>query len=82
MTKNKSKKSAPKLDYRRTSIGNSTTPKMTEDTVSFIEKLAQTDSKRKKKKEAKKTEDGIVRRLAKNGLIDKDKVKTSAKIVV
>ena len=27
------------------------------------------DSKRKKKKDVKKTEDGIVRRLAKNGLI-------------
>ena len=45
---------------------------MTKDTVSFIEKLTEKDSKRKKKKEAKKTEDGIVRRLAKNGLIDKD----------
>ena len=32
------------------------------------------ETKRKKKKEQKKTEDGIVRRLAKNGLIDKDKV--------
>ena len=77
MTKSKSKKTAPKSDYRRTSTGNSTTPKMTKDTVSFIEKLAEKDSKRKKKKEAKKTQDGIVRRLAKNGLIDKDKVKSA-----
>ena len=30
--KNESKKSAPKSDYRRTSIGNSTTPKMTKGT--------------------------------------------------
>ena len=69
MTKNKSKKSAPKSDHRRTSIGNSITPKMTKETASFIEKLAKKDSKRKKKKGAKKTEDGIVRSLAKNGLI-------------
>ena len=79
MTKNKSKKTAPKSDYCRTSIGNSTTPKVTKDTVSFIEKPAEKDSKRKKKKESKKTEDGIVRRLAKNGLIDKDKVKAARK---
>ena len=77
--KNKSKKSAPKSDYRRTSIGNSTTPKMTKDTTSFIEKLAEKDSKRTKKKETKKKEDGIVRRLAKNGRIDKDKVKAARK---
>ena len=52
---------------------------MTKDTVSFIEKLAEQDSKRKKKQDAKKTEDGIVRRLAKNGLIDKDTVKAAKK---
>ena len=79
MTKNKSKKSAPKSDYRRTSIGNSATLKMTKETASFIEKLAEKDSKRKKKKDANQTEDGIVRRLAKNGLIDKDKVKAAGK---
>ena len=32
------------------------------------------ETKRKKKKQQKKIEDGIVKRLAKNGLIDKDKV--------
>ena len=79
MTKHKSKKTAPKSDYRRTSTGNSTTPTMTKDTVRFIEKLAEKDSKRKKRKEAKKTEDGIVRHLGKNGLIDKDKVKAARK---
>ena len=80
MTKTKSKKTAPKSDFRRTpTSGNSTTPKMTKDTVSFIEKLAEKDSKRKKRKEAKKTEDGIVRRLAKHGLVDKDKVKAARK---
>ena len=78
MTKNKSKKSAPKSEYRRASIGNSTTPKMAKETVSLIEELAEKDSKRKKKKDARKTEDGIVRRLAKNGLIDKDKAKQSS----
>ena len=50
---------------------------MTKETVSFIEKLAEKDSKRKKKKDAKKTEDGIVRRLANNGLIDKNKMKSA-----
>ena len=70
MTKNKSKKTAPKSDYRRTSTGNSTTPIMTTETASFIESLAGKDSKRKKKNDAKESEDGIVRRLAKNGLID------------
>ena len=69
MTKTKSKTSTPKSDYRRTLIVNFTTPKMTKGTVSFIEKLAEKDSKRKNKNVAKKTEDGIVRRLAKNGLI-------------
>ena len=79
MAKNKSKKSASKSDYRRTSIGNLTTPKMTKDTASFIEKLAEKDSKRKKKKESKKTEDIIGCHLAKKGLIDKDKVKAARK---
>ena len=52
---------------------------MTKGTASFIEKLAETNSKWKKKKDATNTEDGIVRRLAKNvnGLIDKDKVKAA-----
>ena len=53
---------------------------MTNEMVSFIEKLAEKDSKRKKKKDTKKTEDGIVRPLAKNGLIDKDKVKAATKL--
>ena len=78
MTKHKrSKKSVPKSKYQRTSIGNSTTPKITKETVIFSEKLAEKDSKQKKKKDAKNTEDGIVRRLAKNGLIDKAKVKAA-----
>ena len=47
--------------------------------LQLFEKLAEKDSKRKKTKDAKKTEDGIVRRLAKNGLIDKDKVKAAKK---
>ena len=55
---------------------------MTKETASFIEKLAEKDSKRKKKTEAKNTEDGVVRRFAKNGLIDKDKVKAAGEIVV
>ena len=37
---------------------------MTKETVRFIEKLAGKDSSRKKKEDAKKTEDGIVPRLA------------------
>ena len=45
MTKDKSKKSGPRSEYRRTSTGNSTTPKMTKDTATFIEKLAEKDSK-------------------------------------
>ena len=48
---------------------------MTKEAASFIEKLAEKDSKRRKKKELKKTEDGIVPRLAKQGLIDKAKLK-------
>ena len=56
---------------------------MTNEAVSFIEKLAEKDSKRKKKKDAKKSEDGIVRHLAKNGLIDKDNLgESSEKVVV
>ena len=69
MTNTKGEKDASKLDGQRTSIGNSTTPRLTKEMASFIEKLAEKDSKRKKKKEHKKTEDGIVRRLAKQGLI-------------
>ena len=63
MNKTKNKKSAPRSDYRRTSIGtgNSTTPKMAKETASFIEKLAEKDSEQKKKKDAKKTEDGMIR---------------------
>ena len=60
-------------------IGNSTTPnlKMTKETATFIVRLAEKDSKRKKKKDAKKPKDGVVRRIAKNGLVDKDKVKAA-----
>ena len=59
MTENKSKKTAPKSDYRRTPIGNSTTPKMTKGTVSFIEKLPEKDSKRKTKKQKAVTHAGV-----------------------
>ena len=45
---------------------------MTKETVSFMEKLAKKGPKQKKMKEAKQTEDGIVRCLAKNGLMNKD----------
>ena len=81
MTKTKGKKDASKLGHRRTSIGNSKTPRMTKETVSFeiIEKIAEKDSKRKKKKETKKTEDGIVRRIATQVLIDKAKAKAARK---
>ena len=79
MTKTKGKKGASKPDGRRTSIWNSTTPRMTKETASFIEKLHEKDSKRKKNKEHKKTEDGSVRRLAKQGLIDKAKAKAARK---
>ena len=41
--------------------------------------MAGRETKRKKKKEQKKTEDGIVKRLAKNCFIDKDKVGSLAK---
>ena len=61
------------------SLGNSTAPRMTKETVSFIGKLAEKDSKRKKKKETKKPEDGIVRCLAKQGLVDKTKAKAARK---
>ena len=78
MPKTKGKKDAPKPDHRRASIENSTTLRMAKDTVSFIEELAKNDSKRKKKKETKKTEDGIVRRLAKQGLIDINLIRPKA----
>ena len=68
MTKTKGNQDTSKPDHRRTSIGNSTTPRMTKAMVSFIEKLAEKDFTRKKKTKTKKTdplEDGIVRRLAK-----------------
>ena len=52
---------------------------MTKETASFIEKLAEKDSKRKKKNEHNKPEDGIVRRLAKQGLIDNAKAKAPRK---
>ena len=51
--------------------------KITKEVASFIDKLTEKDSTRNKKKESRKTEDGIVRRLAKNGLIDKNKVKAA-----
>ena len=78
MPKTKGKKDAPKPDHRRASIENSTTLRMAKNTVSFIEELAKNDSKRKKKTETKKTEDGIVRRLAKQGLIDINLIRPKA----
>ena len=41
---------------------------------SYIQTMAGRETKRKKKKEQKKAEDGIVGRLAKNVLIERDKV--------
>ena len=69
---------------RNKNQGNSTTPKpyasrgtnvskggvLSNETASHIEEMVGKETKRKKKKEQKKTEDGIVKRLAKNGLID------------
>ena len=45
----------------------------------LAKKLADKDSKRKKTKDHKKPEDGIVRRLAKQDLIDKAKAKAARK---
>ena len=73
---------------RNKSQGNSNTPKpyttrgnnvskggvLSKGSASYIETMVIRETKRKKKKEQKKTEDGIVRRLTKNDLIDKDKV--------
>ena len=67
--------------------GNSTTPKpyasqgsniakggvLSKKSTAYIENMVGKQTKRKKKKEQKKTENDIVKRLAKNGLIDKDK---------
>ena len=53
---------------------------MTKGAVGFIEKQAEKDSKRKKKDDAKKIEDGGVPCLAKDGLIDRDKVKAARKL--
>ena len=44
------------------------------ESASYIEKMVRRETKRKKKKEMKKPEDGIVKRLAKNDRIDEDKV--------
>ena len=79
---------------RNKNTGNSTTPKpyasrgsntskggvLSKESASYIEKMVGRETKRKKKKEQKKTEDGIVKRLAKNGLIDKDKVQRAGGI--
>ena len=80
MTKRKSKKSAPKSESRRAPVGgNSTSLKMTKELNSVIDKLAKKDSNGKKNKGAKKPENGIVRRLTKNSLINncKDNVKAA-----
>ena len=67
--------------------GNSTTPKpyasrganvakggvLSKESTAYIERAVGRETKRKKKKEQKKTENDVVKRLAKNGLIDKDK---------
>ena len=55
MTKTNGKKDTSEPDHRRTSTGNPSTPRMTKETASFTEKLAEKDSKRKKKKETNKT---------------------------
>ena len=68
---------------RNKSQGKSTTPKpyasrgtnvskggvLSKESTSYTEKMVGREMKRKKKKEPKKTEDGIVKRLAKNGVI-------------
>ena len=73
---------------RNKSHGSSTAPKpcvsrgsniskggvLSKESASCIEEMVGRKPKRKKKNEQKKTEDGIVRWLAKNGIIDKDKV--------
>ena len=64
MTTTKGKKDASNPGHRRGSIWNSKAPRMTNETASFIEKIADKDSERKQKKATKKTEDGKVRRLA------------------
>ena len=67
--------------------GNPTTPKpyasrganvakggvLSKESTAYIETMVGKETKRKKEKEQKKTENDIVKRLAKNGLIDKDK---------
>ena len=71
--KNQGKSTTPKPYASR----GSTTSKggvLSKESASYIEKMVGRETKRKKKKEQKKTEDGIVERLARNGLIDKDKV--------
>ena len=52
---------------------------MTNEAASSIEELAEKDPKPKKDNAAKKTEDSAVRRLAKDSLIHKDKVKAAQK---
>ena len=42
---------------------------LSKESVAYIEKMVGRETKRKKKKEQNKTEDDIVKRLAKNGLI-------------
>ena len=46
---------------------------LSKESTAYIENMARKETNRKKKKEQKKTENDIVKRLAKNGLIDKDK---------
>ena len=48
---------------------------LSKESASYIEKMVGRETKPEKKKKQNKTEDGIVRRLAKNGFIDKDKVR-------
>ena len=71
---------------RNKSYENSTTPKpyasrgtnvskggvLSKESAPYIEKMVGRETKLKKKKEQKKTEDGIDKQLAKNGLIDKE----------
>ena len=73
---------------RNKNQGNSKTPKsyvnrgtnaskggvLSKESASYIEKMVGRETKRKEKKEQKQMEDGIVKRLAKNGRIDKDKI--------
>ena len=61
MSSTKGKKDASKRDHRRTSTGNSTTPRITKEMVSFIEHEELVEKKPNQKKENKTAEGGVAR---------------------